>query len=118
MDIRQPSNPAMSQGPMQQGGSMMQRPMGLMGQGMGGMQQTPHGMLGVTQPPAPSMHPLIAALLRHLQTQNQGTPTQQMQGPQGAQGGPAGQPYGAYGAFYGGRMPMNTGLQSTGLGAR
>ena len=114
----------MMQGPMQQGGMMQQRPMGLMGQGLGGMQQpqTPHGMLGVSQPPAPSMHPLIQALLRHLQTSNQGTPTQQMQGPQGAQGGPAGQPYGAYGAFYGGRMPMNTGassgLQSPGLGAR
>jgi hypothetical protein len=79
-------------------------------------------MLGTGQPPAPSMHPLIQALLRHLMTQQTGTPAQQMQGPQGAQGGPAGHPYGAYGAFYGGRMPMNTGassgLQQPGLGAR
>jgi hypothetical protein len=109
---------SMAQTPMQQGGIMGQAPQqlgGLMAQG--GMGQGP---MGGTQPPAPSMHPVIQALLQHLQShqpQAAGTPVQQQQGPQGTQGGPSGIPFGAYGSFYGGRMPMNTGLAQTGLGS-
>lgn len=100
------------QGPMQQAPQK-----GLMAMsGLNDMQPM-QGPLGGQQPPPISMHPLILALLQHLQTQQPGTPQQQMQGPQGMMGGPAGHPYGAYGAFYGSRMPMNTGLQAQGLGS-
>lgn len=118
MQMGSPMGQPMAQTPMQQGGPMGQTPQHLGGlMGAGGMGQGPMGNQG--QPPGISMHPMIEALLRHLQSQQPqtGTSTQQMQGGHGAMGGPAGAPYGAYGAFYGGRMPMNTGLQSSGLGA-
>jgi hypothetical protein len=108
----------MGQAPMQMGGPVGQTPQhlgGLMSQG--GMGQGP---MGGTEPPGISMHPMIQALLAHLQSQQPqvaGSPVQQQQGPRGAQGGPAGAPYGAYGAFYGDKMPMNTGLAQTGLGS-
>jgi hypothetical protein len=113
-----PMGQPMAQTPMQMGGPMGQAPPqlgGLMAQG--GMGQGP---MGGTEPPGISMHPMIQALLAHLQSQQPqatGTPTQQMQGGRGTQGGPAGAPYGAYGAFYGDKMPMNTGLQKSGLGS-